>query len=301
LDIPGRIRIANRTVCLSFSDPYPAEHMGLLRLFSPPQEERQDTLRLSLETHLCPGSALPRVVASRWARTNISPARCADLIQVSDKGWMAVLMGPQSHCHLFAKKSKLGKALLGALSLFLRYRIPPEEGTCFHAAGVQIDGRAMLFIGPSGVGKTTLAAKAKRARLSVLCDEQIFVTWRRREGFVAHGTPFGRMSDGPLRAPVGAVFFLRQARELSLAPLGGARAAAMAWSDGFYGPHFVAQPGRPAILDNNLADASSRGRIFSRWLDLFCAVPCFDMGCPLDFDRWDLLARAAAPTPRARA
>ena len=258
-------------------------------------------LSLSLETHLCPGSALPRIVASRWARRNVPPAACADLIQVSDRGWMAVLMGSRSHCHLFVKRSKLDKAFWGALGVFLRYRITPEEGTCFHAAGVRIDERAVLLVGPSGVGKSTLAAKARRAGLPVLSDEQIFVTWRgQKKSFTAHGSPFGRMSDGPLQAPVGAVFFLRQAAALSFAPIGGAQAAAIAWSDSLYGSQFVAQPGRPVIINNNVADAARRGRIFSRWVDLFSAVPCFEMRCPLDFDDWDLLARAAAGDPASK-
>jgi hypothetical protein len=287
------VRVAGRTVRLTFTDPRPRDSRDFLHRFFA-AAPASSSMPLSLETHLCPGSALPRIVASRWARQHLAPGDCADLIQASDRGWMTILVGPRSHCHLFVKRSKLDKAFWGGLGLFLRYRIPPEEGTCFHAAGVKLDGRAILFLGPSGAGKTTLAIKARLARLPLLSDEQIFITWRGLgKSFIAHGTPFGRMSDGPLQAPLGAVCFLRQAPALSLTPLGGARAAAMAWSDSLYGSQFVDQSGRLMIVNNNVADAARRGRIFARWVDLFSAVPCFEMGCPLDFCNWDLLARVA--------
>ena len=59
-----------------------------------------------------------------------------------------------------------------------------EGGLVLHAAGVEIDGRASLFIGPSGAGKTTAANHCQGAR------------WMARDRAAVYPTPLGWYAAG---------------------------------------------------------------------------------------------------------
>jgi hypothetical protein len=89
-----------------------------------------------------------------------------------------------------------------------------EHGFLLHASSVVRNGRAYLFTGPSGAGKTTIARLAP-ADAVVLTDEISYVR-RVGERYVAYGTPFaGEFSDSgePVSAPVAAVFDLAWASD----------------------------------------------------------------------------------------
>jgi len=90
------------------------------------------------------------------------------------------------------------------------------RGFLLHASSVVRNGRAYLFTGPSGAGKTTIARLAPGDAV-VLTDE---ISYVRRIGdrYMAYGTPFaGEFSESgePLSAPVAAVFGLAWASDPS--------------------------------------------------------------------------------------
>ena len=91
-----------------------------------------------------------------------------------------------------------------------------EGGLVLHAAGVEIDGRASLFIGPSGAGKTTAANHCQGARW-MACDRA--VVYPTPLGWYAAGVVGGDATELMLpRAagrvfPLGAVSRIRQATE----------------------------------------------------------------------------------------
>jgi hypothetical protein len=98
-----------------------------------------------------------------------------------------------------------------------------DGGFLLHAASVIRDGRAFIFAGRSGAGKTTIARLAP-ADVSLLSDE---ISWIRphRERFVAWGTPFtGELGQPGVNraAPVEALYFLDQARENRITRIEGA-------------------------------------------------------------------------------
>lgn len=184
---------------------------------------------------------------------------------------------------VYTREEFLEKALVSALALFCRYALPKESGTFLHAAGIVIDDRAFLFPGEAGKGKTTLAQKASEAGLRVLSDECVFVSCRENI-WTAAGTPFGTLSDGPLSAPVAAVFFLEQSSHLSFRQLKVSQAIARALCDSFY-------------MSPGMAGPEDRKLIFTQWYDLFAALPACEMAVPLVFDDWDSIVAAARHRP----
>jgi len=84
-----------------------------------------------------------------------------------------------------------------------------EGGFLLHAASVVRDGRAQVFTGVSGAGKTTLSRLAP-AGAAVLTDEISYIR-RCPGGYVAHGTPFAGELARPganVSAPLEAIYLL---------------------------------------------------------------------------------------------
>jgi hypothetical protein len=96
-----------------------------------------------------------------------------------------------------------------------------QGGFLLHAASAVLGGRAMLFVGPSGAGKTTIARLAPRD-VMLLSDE---ISYVRHVGdqYVAFGTPFaGELghSGQPVSAPVAAVYRLERGLDNEVDRLG---------------------------------------------------------------------------------
>jgi len=87
-------------------------------------------------------------------------------------------------------------------------------GFLLHAASAICDGRAYLFSGVSGAGKTTMTRLAP-ADVTLLTDEISYVR-ASASGYAAYGTPFaGELARAGenCTAPIGALFFLEQGAE----------------------------------------------------------------------------------------
>ncbi len=105
------------------------------------------------------------------------------------------------------------------LRILLTWMLLPRSGFLLHAATVVRNGRAYLFTGKSGAGKSTVASLAPVG--SVLTDE---ISLLRREDGVwrAYGTPFWgefRAGDSNTGAPIAGIFRLVQAERNRIAPL----------------------------------------------------------------------------------
>src|SRR5438128_7942865 len=99
-------------------------------------------------------------------------------------------------------------------------------GFLAHAASAVRDGRAFLFAGRSGVGKTTISRLAP-PDVTLLTDEISYVR-RQEDGYFAFGTPFTGELALPgenLRAPVAALYLLARGRENKIEPVASAHAA----------------------------------------------------------------------------
>lgn len=110
-------------------------------------------------------------------------------------------------------------ALDSLLRVFLSWQLLEHQGFLLHAATVIRDGRAYVFTGRSGAGKSTVASLSPQG--SVLTDE---ISLLRRENGIwrAYGTPFwGDFKAAGLNssAPVAGIFRLLQSPENRVAAL----------------------------------------------------------------------------------
>jgi hypothetical protein len=98
-------------------------------------------------------------------------------------------------------------------------------GFLVHASSAVRNGRAFLFSGVSGAGKTTMARLAP-PDVSLLTDEISYVT-RQDRGYFAVGTPFfgelARVGEN-LRAPIDTLYLLAKGPENKIEPIIGANA-----------------------------------------------------------------------------
>lgn len=113
-------------------------------------------------------------------------------------------------------------ALDSLLRVFLSWKLLEHHGFLLHAATIIRDGKAYVFTGRSGAGKSTVASLSPQG--SVFTDE---ISLLRRENGIwrAYGTPFWgdfKAAGSNSSAPVAGIFRLLQAsdnRAVALRPM----------------------------------------------------------------------------------
>ncbi|HTF34901.1 MAG TPA: hypothetical protein VK714_14550 [Myxococcota bacterium] len=148
------------------------------------------------------------------------------------------------------------------------HRLAREGGLLLHACGVVRGREALLFSGPSGAGKTTIARLMQSTPdVRVLSDDRIAIR-PTESGFRAHGTPWH--GDAPLSlsdsASLRAIHLIHHACGIEAEPLAGAAGAA-------------------AVLGNAFApfhDPVSAERSLDLAAKLAARVPILRLGFPKD-------------------
>lgn len=118
------------------------------------------------------------------------------------------------------------RSLENFLRVALAWKALDRGCILLHAAGLVREGRAFVFFGPSGAGKTTVVGQSPEC--TVLNDDLVLLARRADGAFRAHGVPFKGMDDlgaGVTGAfPIAGLFRLVQAAEDAVEPLSPARA-----------------------------------------------------------------------------
>ncbi len=148
--------------------------------------------------------------------------------------------------------------------LFMMNLLGTGLGMLFHAAGVIHQGKAYLFTGHGGAGKTTTARLwEKTPGVRVVNDDKVILR-KEGDGFRLYGTPWhgqGGMAL-PDSAPLARVFILKQAAQNYVTPIHPVQAAA----------NLLARTFVP-LWDAEKIDFSLK------FLDELCqSVPCHELG-----------------------
>ena len=110
-------------------------------------------------------------------------------LTVDDAGNARVLLGSGDESWRFW-------GLVNFVAAALAVRMPSRPGALLHGAGIVVEGRAFLLIGPEGSGKTTFARAAREGGARVISDDVVLV----------EGIPGGlALLGSPIRAGEAAI------------------------------------------------------------------------------------------------
>ena len=106
-------------------------------------------------------------------------------------------------------------------------RLALANAGILHSCGIGIDGKAWLFSGPSGAGKTTLARLWRASGARLLNDDRMLVR-KTPEGFIASATPWhgDEKAIDPAPLPLGGIVFIEHGAENRVDPLQPSQALA---------------------------------------------------------------------------
>jgi hypothetical protein len=107
-----------------------------------------------------------------------------------------------------------------ALRIFHTVVLAARGGFLLHAASAIRNGKAFLFTGPSGAGKTTIARLAPAD--AVLLSDEVSYVRKQAKGYVAFGTPFAgelAKSGENVSAPIAALYVLAQGLTNRIVPV----------------------------------------------------------------------------------
>lgn len=122
----------------------------------------------------------------------------------------------------YAQKAK--KETYNAFLNYLFYSHAIKEGIIqLHCSVIDYNGQGIMFLGPSGIGKTTQAECWEKYRGSTIINGDIGFVEKMENGFLAWGTPWHGSSQYCVNAsvPLKALVVLKQADENELRRLEG--------------------------------------------------------------------------------
>jgi len=204
----------------------------------------------------------------------------ADVRVSCDAGRWMMDRGDFHACYDPAARTAVVHAVAGRYGVDSAIRIThslvlaEQRGFLLHASSLIRGGRAFIFAGPSGAGKTTISRLAREE--DHLLTDEISCIRRCQDSWIAFGTPFAgelARSGENRQAPVEALYLLRHGRENYIEPLSTAAAVR-------------------SILRNVLFFAADP-RLTDSLFDTICKFACDVQVCRLSFVPdarvWDLI------------
>ncbi len=98
--------------------------------------------------------------------------------------------------------------------ILLMYLLSQRQGALIHAAGIDINGKGLIFPGTSGAGKSTLSRQFPVENIQLLSDDRI-VARKLDNAFKAYGTPWPGEAGIAVNRSVSlsGIFFLNHAAD----------------------------------------------------------------------------------------
>ncbi len=126
------------------------------------------------------------------------------------------LYTPSSTQQLFQSTGKIAPFIVPELWLL------SNERFFLHSSLVEINGHAVLFCGPSGIGKSTQAALWQQHLDAEILNGDRSVIYKKGGRFYAAGSPYSGSSGfySPKEAPIAAIVLLGQANREIIRPAG---------------------------------------------------------------------------------
>lgn len=144
---------------------------------------------------------------------------------IIERGDLCAEWDPVSHRGRIVQSSN-PYSIDAALRIIHSLILAREGGLLVHAASVLRNGKAFLFAGVSGAGKTTIARLAPTD--ATLLTDEISYLRRNGHGYLAYGTPFAgelaRVGEN-VQAPLAALYLLQKGPENAIEPVKGSEAA----------------------------------------------------------------------------
>lgn len=138
----------------------------------------------------------------------------------------------------------------------------------FHSSLINFNGRGLMFLGPSGIGKTTQAELWNRYRDALIINGDVVFVQETEEAFLGWGTPWHGSSPycENSSVPVRAMIILKQAPENSIRELSGFEKVTAVSGSVFY----------PKWLENGM-------ELCLETLDhLLTKIPVYELSCRPD-------------------
>ena len=137
-----------------------------------------------------------------------------------------------------------------------------------HCSTIDVDGRGALFLGPSGIGKTTQAELWNKYRGAKIINGDIGFVQETQDGFLAWGTPWHGSSPycENTSVPLHAMVILKQAPENTIRRLDGFEKVREAADSVFY----------PTWLENGMELCLD---VLNHLLD---RIPVYELSCRPD-------------------
>lgn len=96
-----------------------------------------------------------------------------------------------------------------------------NKGVLFHACGVVLEEKGLIFVGHSGAGKSTIGKLFLKYKQALILSDDRIVAKKEGSDFMIHGTPwYGSLGlCSPDKARLKKIFFLKKSDRNSVTPL----------------------------------------------------------------------------------
>lgn len=112
-----------------------------------------------------------------------------------------------------------------------RVFLPKFDAFMVHSSAVIRKNKVAFFLAPDEGGKTSVARQVPQT--TVLGDDQVILR-KQNGGLFAHSTPWGKIINDPISAPLGAFFILEKAKHFELTELKPIHAIDVLWEEHKY-------------------------------------------------------------------